>query len=460
MSDYHGGTSQKQQLKSFTTKELLKFLVPSIIGILLFITPLPYKGNLTIGVGILAEFTKMIIGDYLAAFMTIVLSISAIITVFNKLMNLKLISKNKFFNDMFNISSFWMFFRVLGAIFAVLTLTKVGPEFIWSPNTGGTVLDALLPVLATWFFFSGFLMPLLLDFGAKDFTGTMIRIFMKPLFTIPGRAAIDCIASWIGSGTVGVVITKMQFDEGYYTAREASVISTCFSIASIAFCLVVATFMKLDHVFFSLYLTICAATFIAAIICPRIPPLSKKEDYYHPNSGKRILEEVPDGIKRSHWALQRAVDKAAQINSVKEVFVKGIRTVIDIYFNLSPLVMAWGTLSLIAAEYTPVFKVISYPFIFILKWMQIPFAAEAAPAMVVGFADMFLPAVFGVGIASELTRFVIAAVSVTQLIYMTEVGTVVLKSDIPLNLKELVIIFLERTFITLPIVVLIAHVLY
>jgi nucleoside recognition membrane protein YjiH len=43
---------------------------------------------------------------------------------------------------------------------------------------------------------------------------------------------------------------------------------------------------------------------------------------------------------------------------------------------------------------------------------------------------------------------------------MTEVGTVILKSDIPLDFKDLVIIFLERTIITLPIVVAVAHILY
>jgi nucleoside recognition membrane protein YjiH len=454
------GINNGKQLKKHSTADIIRFLIPSIFGILLFITPIKYQGNFTIGVGILAEIFQGILGAYLPTFVTVVIIISAVVTIIHKVAPVSAINNSKFFSDIFNITPFWMFFRVLGAILAVMTLKALGPEFVWSPNTGGTVLDALLPVLATWFFFSGFLMPLLLDFGAMDYTGIMIRRFMKPLFTIPGRSAIDCIASWIGSGTVGVVITKMQFDEGYYTAREASVIATCFSIASIAFSLVVATFMNLGHVFFSLYLTICLATAIAAVICPRIPPLKNIKDYYHPNAGKRIQEEVPEGIKRTDWALAKAVEKAAQVKGVGEIMIKGIRTVLDIYLNLSPLVMAWGTLALIIAEYTPVFTILSYPFVFILEWMQVPYAAEAAPALVVGFADMFLPAVFGVSIASEMTRFVIGAMAVTQLIYMTEVGTVILKSDIPLDFKDLVIVFLERTIITLPVVVAVAHLLY
>ena len=55
---------------------------------------------------------------------------------------------------------------------------------------------------------------------------------------------------------------------------------------------------------------------------------------------------------------------------------------------------------------------------------------------------MFLPAILAGGIESEMTRFIIASVSVTQLIYMSEVGGLLLGSKIPVNFKDLVIIFL------------------
>ena len=73
---------------------------------------------------------------------------------------------------------------------------------------------------------------------------------------------------------------------------------------------------------------------------------------------------------------------------------------------------------------------------------------------------MFLPTVIGSTINSELTRFVIACVSVTQLIYMSEVGGLLIGSEIPVSMKDLIIIFLERTLITLPVISLIAHFLF
>lgn len=45
---------------------------------------------------------------------------------------------------------------------------------------------------------------------------------------------------------------------------------------------------------------------------------------------------------------------------------------------------------------------------------------------------MFLPAILGSGIESEMTRFVIGTLSVTQLIYMSEVGALLLEYKLPI----------------------------
>jgi nucleoside recognition membrane protein YjiH len=65
---------------------------------------------------------------------------------------------------------------------------------------------------------------------------------------------------------------------------------------------------------------------------------------------------------------------------------------------------------------------------------------------------MLLPSIMSGGIQSEMTRFIIAATSITQLIYLSEVGALLLGSKIPVNIKELFIIFIERTLITLSLI--------
>lgn len=59
-----------------------------------------------------------------------------------------------------------------------------------------------------------------------------------------------------------------------------------------------------------------------------------------------------------------------------------------------------------------------------------------------------------------MTRFVVAATSVTQLIYMSEIGSIIMGSKIPVSLGNLFLLFLERTVVTLPIIALAAHLLF
>ena len=58
------------------------------------------------------------------------------------------------------------------------------------------------------FIFAGLLLPLLLDFGLLEFVGTMMTRIMRPVFRLPGRSAVDCFASWLGDGSVGILLTQ------------------------------------------------------------------------------------------------------------------------------------------------------------------------------------------------------------------------------------------------------------
>ena len=130
-----------------------------------------------------------------------------------------------------------------------------------------------------------------------------------------------------------------------------------------------------------------------------------------------------------HWIpLQRTVPSA-------RIFTDGMRNVLDMWIGVAPVVMAFGTVALILAEYTGVFTFLGKPFEPILTVLGIPEAAEAAQTMVVGFADMFLPVILAEGfITSQITLFTIATISVVQLIYMSEVGGLILGTKIPINI--------------------------
>ncbi|WP_147535064.1 YjiH family protein [Bacillus marasmi] len=446
--------------KSKSNTNILLFLIPSLIGIVLFMLPISYQGQMTIPIAILSGLVQSGLEGYLPQIMTVIIVLTFICTAMAKMIRPAILARNPFLKTLFDVTPVWFFARGLGAVYAVLTVFQIGPEFIWSENTGGLLLNSLLPILFSVFLFAGLFLPLLLNFGLLELFGALLVKVMRPIFKLPGRSAVDCVASWLGDGTIGVLLTSKQYEEGYYTKREASIIGTTFSVVSITFSLVVISQVGLAHLFVPFYLTVTLAGFAAAVISPRIPPLSRKPDTFITESKDEYSEVIPNDYTPFQWGMKQALEKAETSKDVNKFFIDGTKNILDMWMGVAPIVMALGTTALMIAEYTPIFQWLGTPFIPLLELMQIPEAKAAAATLVVGFADMFLPSVMAASIESELTRFVIAAVSVTQLIYMSEVGGLLLGSKIPVTFKELVIIFLQRTLITLPIIVIVAHILF
>ncbi|WP_195953497.1 YjiH family protein [Clostridium saudiense] len=445
----------------FTLKDNLKFIIPSIIGVLLFMIPIKYEGDVTIPIAIFSGMLVNFLGEYLVYIITGTMAISAILSLIATIVKPKFITNNKILSSLFTTTPLWLVSRVLGGIFGVLAAFQIGPQMIISGDTGAFVLNDLLTVLFSIFLFAGLFLPLLLNFGLLEFFGSLLTKVMRPVFKLPGRSSIDCITSWLGDGTLGIMLTNKQYEDGFYTEREAATISTTFSAVSITFSLVVINTVGLGNMFVPFYLTVTFAGIVAAVIVPRIYPLSKKKDTYYNGKTNKIDESIPEGYTSLSWGYEQAITKARKNSSIKEFFADGAKNVLDMWVGVLPVVMCMATIALIIATYTPLFKILGVPFIPILQLLQVPEAVQASQTLVVGFADMLLPSVVAsTTITSEMTRFIVAAVSVTQLVYMSEVGGVLLGSKIPVNIKELIIIFIERTLITLPVIVLIANFIY
>lgn len=449
--------NQNEIVKRLDKKGLMRFLIPSLIGVLIFLFPVYDGETFNIPLGIITEFFIDSLTGILPAIVTAVMFISALCTIVTVVFKPKFMMRSEVLVSLFDVSLFWTVARLLGTVFACMTFFQVGPVLINSEVTG-QVMFGLLTTLIVWFFVASYLMPLLMNFGVMEFFGSLLRDIIKPLFTLPGRSAIDLLASWVGNVNVGVVLTREQHKAGFYTGREAAAIATCFSTVSLPFCLVIAGMLEIEHMFPLLYLTICIAGVVTAVIIPRIPPLSKIPDNYYKEND--YTEHVPEGISKFKWGLHQAVERAGKSGSFMDQVKQGTDVFLGIIFVLLPQVMAIGTIALIVAEYTPFFEIISKPMVPILSLLQIPEAAAAAPATIVGFIDMFIPAVLASGIEAEITRFVIAALSLVQIIYLTEMGTLLIISKIPVGIGRLFLVFLERTIISLPIIVIIAHIIY
>lgn len=446
-------------MKKFSLSTWLLFLLPSLAGVILFMIPLPFDGGFKIPIAWLASILSTVLEPVVQWLALITLLIAAVgSTIF-----LFMPKEETFINNLFKVTPFWTVTRIVGAVFSILIIWELGPEAIWSENTGGMLLSptGLVSFLFTIFLFAGLLLPLLLNFGLLEFFGTMMVKIMRPLFKLPGRSAVDALTSWVGDGTIGVLLTSRQYEEGYYTKKEAAIIGSTFSVVSITFCIVVLDQVGLGKYFLPYYLTVLLCGIVLAFIMPRIYPLSSKEDKYIDGRPLDLeAEKYPKNYNAVTHGLENALNIADKNRSIGKFFADGIKNVVDMYIGVAPVVLAFGTIALMLAEYTPVFAILGKPFEPLLMLFGIPEAAAAAQTIVVGFADMFLPSILGASIESEMTRFFIATMSVTQLIYMSEVGGLLLGSKIPVNIKDLIIIFLLRTLISFPIIAVVAHILF
>lgn len=447
----------------------MKFIIPSLVGILLFILPITNAGDVTIPIAVLSDYVQSWSSPYIGGILLALITISfwggilyQILNRINKKNESKKLTsflKNDIVQSLFSTSVLWLVIRGISFFFAIQICLQIGIGAVYSDATGTFVYEDLLPILFAVFLLAGLFLPLLLNFGLLEFTGTLLKKVMRPVFGLPGRSAVDAIASWLGDGTIGVLLTSKQYEEGFYTEREACVIGTNFSLVSITFSIVVINTVGLSNMFVPFYLTVSFACIVAAIVVPKLPPLSRKKDLLV--DGRKPQEEmIPKDMSGFRYGLTQALKRAEGQNVCKTILGEGFVNVLDMWIGVIPIVLTIGTVALILAEMTPVFRILGLPFLPILQLLQIPEAAAASQTLFAGFADMLLPSVMIANVQSELTRFVVAAVSVSQLIYLSEVGALLIASKIPVKMKDLIFIFIIRTLVTLPIIALIGHMLF
>ncbi|MGL5428792.1 MAG: YjiH family protein [Cetobacterium sp.] len=427
---------------------ILKFGIYSLIGLLSFLLPISIGGESSILMGhiknlILNNFSSSV--NFLILFCSLVTIVGTVLGLFKKNF------KEQYLNDLFRTDKFSSALRIGGALMFIMISTGVAPEFLSNDTTGGLMAMDMIPPLMVTFFVGVMLMPLLTSFGLVEFIGTLISPVMRKVFKVPGYAAIDALASFLGDGTIGIVVTDEQYQKGYYTQREAAVIATSFSIVGISFAAVVADLLKFSNIFWVFYGTIAFSTVVAGFVITRLPLKKFKNEYY---KGNKVED---NGAKSFSEAIHLAKSTAGKA-SEKEILVDSLFKVLVIYITFIPVIMCVGSIGLVVAENTSFFNILSMPLLPILKMLgfSADVAAQMAPAMIVGLSDMYLPALFIENTTSEVARFIVGTLSFAQLIFLSETGMILVNSKMGFTILDVIKFFVLRTIITFPIIYVIA----
>lgn len=264
----------------------LRFFIPSFFGIVLFLIPIHTEGGVLLVINIIINRTKELMGGTLIPFVLIVLTISAVCSFAGYL-------KNDLFQGywkrLFCVKASDCILRGVAAILAYMIYFHVGPEWVWSDNTGAMMMGDVVANLIPFFLWAGLFLPLLTEFGLMEFVGSLLHPVMRPIFKLPGRSAVNCAVSWVGSGTMGIVLTKQEYQNGFYTKREAVSISTGFSIASIAIVSLLCSFLDMTDYFPIIYICCVVVGLVLNFIMIRIPPISRMGEEYCPEAQEQVL---------------------------------------------------------------------------------------------------------------------------------------------------------------------------
>lgn len=445
-----------EKKRRFTTKQLLKFIILSLIGAFSFMLPFSINGNVNTAIGFLTSYVRQLLDFCLNEIILILIATSAIGSCVDFFMSKAGKSKDGFFHKTFATKPVYLITKFVALVIVVMFYFGIGPEIVIGAGVAGTMIDLSKTLIALAISFS-FLLPFLTEAGLMEFTGEITRPFVRPMFCVPSDASLDLIASWLGASNAAVLLSAEKYRKGYYSKREAAIVMCNFSLVSVPFCMVIATTAGVESHFPAMYALLCALGIILAVILPRIYPLNKlSNDFYCKLPKDAAVRQEPHMLRR---AVMRGC-AASDGFTAKKLGSSGTNLLFSICINLLPTVIAWGVLGLMVVQHTPIFNWISLPIGWFLDIMGVESAYVAAPATLAGFVDMFIPALLVTAVESARTRFIVATLSLIQIIYVTEVGAVIIQTGLGVDLKKLFLIFLERTLISLPIIVLVSMLIF
>lgn len=421
-----------------------KFFVFSAIGAFMFFVPVTIGEKRSIMLDHIVTFIQTHAGGALPYYALLVILAGAVYPFVSGAW------KKSTVNRVFSV------FKVVGLVVGIMLVFNVGPAWLFEPSMGPFLLNKLVIPVGLLVPIGAIFLALLVSYGLLEFIGVLLQPIMRPVWRTPGRSAIDAVASFVGSYSLGLLITNRVYKEGKYTAKEAAIIATGFSTVSATFMVVVAKTLDLMSMWNLYFWVTLLVTFLVTAITVHIWPLrSFKDEYYE---GATPQPEVKPEGRRIATAWNEAMDTVSKAPTFAQNIVTNVRDGLMMAMAILPSILSIGLLGLVLAEFTPVFDWIGYIF-YPFTWMlQLPEPMLVAKASALGIAEMFLPALLVVE-SALVVKFVIAVVSVSSIIFFSALVPCIVSTEIPLTIPQLIVIWIQRVILTLVIVTPIAYLL-
>ncbi len=426
----------EQQDSGFSVRHHFRFLLLSALGAILFFVPISINGVRSIMLDHLVSFITQAAPRLAEFFVLCLTAIGGLWPWANR----------SFAKDYLNLAL--SVFRILAIPLGCMAFWNVGPSWLMEPNMLPFVWKNIAVAVTLIVPVGAVLLTFITGYGLLEFIGVLVRPLMRPVFHVPGRAAVDAVASFVGSFSVAMFLTNKLYKESKYTYKEAAIIMTGFSTISVAFMIVIAKTARLMELWNFYFWSAFAVTSIVTALTVRLYPLSKCEDTYYDGVGKPEVPMKGNIVKNAYAA---GVKTAATSPPLLRGLWDNLRSGLDMCLVLTPTITSMNILALTLARNTSVFDLLGflyYPIAYLLSLFGLPEPAAVGKATAVVLGDVFVANVVAVSL-TDLSRYIVAVASVSTIVFFAGYIPCLYSTSIRLKPWHLLLIWFERAALSI-----------
>ena len=475
-------------LKKYSVKAWLRFVIWSVIGVVAFFinVPCPFPEHIQIGgwvwgtisqnanvfVSHLTNLIKAALYTGNFKFMPIVVWAIGLYAV----VDLFWLRPNKAWKTG-KVNAVFAVFKIVGFLALCMSVIDIyfGFHFgfmnwMFNPvdalngsSIANFVMDKILVTICISIPCASLFLPMLCDYGLVDFVGVFVRLIMRPVFKLPGRAAIIMVTAFLGNFSAGHIAVNDQYKSGRMTEREAVCIDTSLSTVSVGFLMALATNTGLIAAgLWNTYFWVAfLITILVALVGVRLFPLNKIPDNYFPGVTPDPEKVIKSGLFKA--AMTEAMDIAENQQHIGKRIAGVMKETLNVLGTVAAGTSFWGTFGIVLYIFTPVIKLMGYifwPFFRIFGFTGAELATACTGSMI-SLVEVTVPALLvSVGEWSMRLRFMLAVLPVSSIIFLASFVPCCMGTEVPVKFWHLLVIWLERMILSILITGIFACILF
>ena len=343
-----------------------------------------------------------------------------------------------------SLSIIMSFIKLLGAVLGTVFYFQLYQgSWLWRYDVAPFLFDGLAVYVCLIFPLGSMFLAFATGYGLVEFCNVFFNRMMQFLLDLHTPYSIEVFAPFIlKSSPAYDFIDALKAEE--HSERENDIILTGFLTVSITLILTMAKALMLMDEWMSYFLVSVFVTFAVTGITARLWPLCMVPDAAYREAP--IAGTVGTRLK---CAWNTGINAASKQDKVLTLCAKSLWSGIKTASATIPSLIAVCLLGFWVAKFTPLFDCLGYLFYPFFRVFGISQPFLASKAVAAGLSDMFLPAVLVRESGTTLLKFVIAVVSISEVLFFSVSIPYILENKASLSLREILVIWFERVALSI-----------